>query len=82
MYYQPPTRESKAIPIVAPKPDTQKEIQSLLDSLENKPTHEKKQLLGDKLFPLVKVKTNKHCHTLTDLCIFFFRPLVQNKHPK
>lgn len=79
VYYQPPKRESKAIPIVAPKPDTQKEIESLLISLENKPTHEKKQLLGDKLFPLVKVES-KHCTTLINFSPYSL--LVQNMRPK
>ncbi|GAN00603.1 polyadenylate-binding protein 1 [Mucor ambiguus] len=32
------------------------EVESMLLSFEGKPIHEKKQLLGDKLFPLVKVK--------------------------
>jgi hypothetical protein len=36
--------------------DTNEEIQALIASFEGKPIHEKKQLLGDKLFPLVKVK--------------------------
>lgn len=31
------------------------EVESMLISFEGKPVHEKKQLLGDKLFPLVKV---------------------------
>jgi hypothetical protein len=31
------------------------EVESMLISFEGKPIHEKKQLLGDKLFPLVKV---------------------------
>lgn len=67
-------RESKAIPIVAPphpsssansnkKPDSppvvkNKDVEALLLSFEGKPVHEKKQLLGDKLFPLVKVYYN------------------------
>lgn len=38
------------------KTTVNKEIESLLMSLEGKPIHEKKQLLGDRLFPLVKVK--------------------------
>lgn len=56
-------RESKAIPIVAPTtpkkilevPVKNKDVEALLLSFEGKPVHEKKQLLGDKLFPLVKV---------------------------
>ncbi|KAI8141654.1 hypothetical protein BJV82DRAFT_618597 [Fennellomyces sp. T-0311] len=32
------------------------EVEQLLSSLEGKPVHEKKQQLGDRLFPLVKVK--------------------------
>ncbi|KAI7889347.1 uncharacterized protein EV154DRAFT_284373 [Mucor mucedo] len=62
-------RESKAIPIVAPptpkksslpveqqqqQPVKNKDVEALLLSFEGKPVHEKKQLLGDKLFPLVK----------------------------
>ena len=31
------------------------EVEQLLSSLDGKPTHEKKQQLGDRLFPLVKV---------------------------
>ncbi|KAI8338818.1 hypothetical protein BD560DRAFT_412765 [Blakeslea trispora] len=52
-----PVRKSKAIPIVAPsitKSSKSTEVKELLSSLEGKHTHEKKQLLGDKLFPLVK----------------------------
>lgn len=52
-----PPRISKAIPIVAPPTESPKtaEIKALLNSIEGKPIHEKKQLLGDQLFPLVKV---------------------------
>ena len=35
--------------------DSTADIESLLASLEGKPVHEKKQQLGDRLFPLVKV---------------------------
>lgn len=36
-------------------PTKNKDVEALLLSFEGKPIHEKKQLLGDKLFPLVKV---------------------------
>lgn len=36
-------------------PIKNKDVEALLLSFEGKPIHEKKQLLGDKLFPLVKV---------------------------
>lgn len=49
-----PPRKSKAIPIVAPSSKTN-EIKEMLNSFEGKAIHEKKQLLGDQLFPLVKV---------------------------
>lgn len=49
-----PPRVSKAIPIVAPPPESPK-LQEIMASLEGKQLHEKKQLLGDQLFPLVKV---------------------------
>jgi hypothetical protein len=48
-----PPRKSKAIPIVAPPKNN--EIKEMLNSFEGKAIHEKKQLLGDQLFPLVKV---------------------------
>lgn len=53
-----PPRISKAIPIIAPPLESPKtaQIKALLTSIEGKPIHEKKQLLGDQLFPLVKVK--------------------------
>ncbi|KAI9356068.1 hypothetical protein BD770DRAFT_390373 [Pilaira anomala] len=38
----------------APTPIINKDVEALLFSFEGKPIHEKKQLLGDKLFPLVK----------------------------
>ena len=65
-----PPRSSRAIPIVAPpssplvkKPDTiipkdkelSHEIEDFLSTLEGLTLHQKKQLLGDRLFPLVKV---------------------------
>jgi hypothetical protein len=55
-----PPRKSKAIPIVAPPPpaiESSKaaEIKAMLSSFEGKAIHEKKQLLGDQLFPMVKV---------------------------
>ncbi|KAI7904631.1 uncharacterized protein BX663DRAFT_503026 [Cokeromyces recurvatus] len=48
------------------KSDTNhKDIESLLNSLEGKPIHEKKQLLGDKLFPLVKSTGTKQAPKVT-----------------
>lgn len=38
--------------------DDTADIEALLASLEGKPVHEKKQQLGDRLFPLVKVMHN------------------------
>lgn len=38
--------------------DDKTDIEALLASLEGKPVHEKKQQLGDRLFPLVKVMHN------------------------
>lgn len=49
-----PPRKSRAIPIVAPAKTA--EIDAMLSSFDGKAIHEKKQLLGDQLFPLVKVK--------------------------
>lgn len=82
-----PPRISKAIPIVAPPPDSPtktaspkpkasptsnvpkdsktQEVENLLASLEGKPTHEKKQQLGDRLFPLVKATGTKHAPKVT-----------------
>ncbi|KAG1140184.1 hypothetical protein G6F38_009304 [Rhizopus arrhizus] len=73
--------KSKAIPIVAPpsaspasssalnqntaNKDTSEDIKSLIDSFEGKPIHEKKQLLGDKLFPLVKATGTKQAPKVT-----------------
>ncbi|ORE17079.1 hypothetical protein BCV71DRAFT_7435 [Rhizopus microsporus] len=65
----PPPRTSKAIPIVAPPSpeETAKmtEIKNLLNSFEGKPIHERKQLLGDQLFPLVKATGVKHAPKIT-----------------
>lgn len=47
---------SRAIPIVAPPEDLGEEIDKFLATLKGLALHEKKQLLGDRLFPLVKVK--------------------------
>lgn len=54
-----PPRKSKAIPIVAPPAESIKtvEIKAMLNSFDGKAIHEKKQLLGDQLFPLVKVRS-------------------------
>lgn len=67
-----PQSKSKAIPIIAPPSasssashqkkvkadanDANDEVKALMNSFEGKPIHEKKQLLGDMLFPLVKVR--------------------------
>ncbi|KAI8874623.1 hypothetical protein K501DRAFT_138378, partial [Backusella circina FSU 941] len=40
----------------------------LLSSLEGKPIHEKKQLLGDELFPLVKATGTKQAPKVT-ICL-------------
>ncbi|KAG1313052.1 hypothetical protein G6F64_002546 [Rhizopus arrhizus] len=65
----PPPRISKAIPIVAPPSpeETAKmaEIKKLLSSFEGKPIHERKQLLGDQLFPLVKATGVRHAPKIT-----------------
>ncbi|KAI8971825.1 hypothetical protein BDF20DRAFT_824445 [Mycotypha africana] len=71
-----PPRQSKAIPIVAPNhldATKQEEIRALLNSLEGKPIHEKKQQLGDQLFPLVKVY---RIHRLSSLLLDFFSSLL------
>ncbi|GAN06588.1 conserved hypothetical protein [Mucor ambiguus] len=63
-----PPRKSKAIPIIAPPIlDTLKaaEIKAMLASFEGKAIHEKKQLLGDQLFPLVKATGIKHAPKIT-----------------
>jgi hypothetical protein len=60
-YTPPPPRPSRAIPIVAPpspKKDSNnitEEIEKFLSSLNGLTLHKKKQALGDRLFPLVKV---------------------------
>ncbi|KAL9547423.1 hypothetical protein MBANPS3_006173 [Mucor bainieri] len=41
------------------------EVESMLISFEGKPVHEKKQLLGDKLFPLVKSTGTKQAPKVT-----------------
>lgn len=68
-----PPRKSKAIPIVAPPPaapvvvESPKtaEIKAMLNSFDGKAIHEKKQLLGDQLFPLVKATGVKGAPKLT-----------------
>ncbi|KAG1462217.1 hypothetical protein G6F56_005561 [Rhizopus delemar] len=55
-------RVSKAIPIVAPD---DKVINTLLNSFQGKPLYEKKQLLGDQLFPLVKATGVRHAPKIT-----------------
>ncbi|KAG2204539.1 hypothetical protein INT47_012598 [Mucor saturninus] len=57
---------SRAIPIVAPKPqDLSEEIEKFLDTLKGLALHEKKQLLGDRLFPLVKSTGVKQAPKIT-----------------
>ncbi|KAI8972763.1 hypothetical protein BDB01DRAFT_809251 [Pilobolus umbonatus] len=61
-------RKSKAIPIVAPTPATPAksvEVKAMLNSFEGKSIHEKKQLLGDRLFPLVKATGIKQAPKIT-----------------
>ncbi|KAI8331756.1 hypothetical protein BC941DRAFT_438377 [Chlamydoabsidia padenii] len=69
-----PIRISKAIPIVAPSDDKEtnglteenKEfIESLKKDMEGKRTYVKKQLLGDRLFPLVKATGTKQAPKVT-----------------
>ncbi|CAO3703677.1 unnamed protein product [Rhizopus stolonifer] len=55
-------RVSKAIPIVAPD---DKVVNTLLNSFQGKPLYEKKQLLGDQLFPLVKATGVRHAPKIT-----------------
>lgn len=49
------TKENLVNSDTTPTPIINKDVEALLFSFEGKPIHEKKQLLGDKLFPLVKV---------------------------
>ncbi|GAA5805551.1 hypothetical protein HPULCUR_011070 [Helicostylum pulchrum] len=58
-----PPRKSRAIPIVAPAKTA--EIDAMLTSFDGKAIHEKKQLLGDQLFPLVKATGVKHAPRIT-----------------
>ncbi|RCH96181.1 hypothetical protein CU097_014197 [Rhizopus azygosporus] len=74
-----PPRCSRAIPIVAPpdagvKPKKQKEsdskdlkeeIEKFLETLKDLASYEQKQLLGDRLFPLVKATGVKHAPRVT-----------------
>ncbi|KAI9281210.1 hypothetical protein BC943DRAFT_134918 [Umbelopsis sp. AD052] len=74
-----PKRESKAIPIVAPPPEQLRpksevakklpakgsDIDKFLDSIKEKPIHEQKQQLGDRLFPLVKATGTKQAPKVT-----------------
>ncbi|KAI9273733.1 hypothetical protein BY458DRAFT_508058 [Sporodiniella umbellata] len=55
-------RPSRAIPIVAPQ---DKALNTLLNSFHGKPLYEKKQLLGDQLFPLVKATGVRHAPKIT-----------------
>ncbi|KAI8876901.1 RNA-binding domain-containing protein [Backusella circina FSU 941] len=67
------THHSRAIPIIAPEEVTTKgsdmdlseQIDHFLASLKGLPTHEQKQLLGDRLFPLVKATGVKHSPRIT-----------------
>ncbi|KAG0177748.1 hypothetical protein DFQ28_005507 [Apophysomyces sp. BC1034] len=67
-----PPRTSRAIPIVAPPPEEKskeaaltEEVDQFLKSLEGLVTHEKKQRLGDRLFPLVKATGVRHAPKIT-----------------
>jgi hypothetical protein len=92
-----PPPKTKAIPIVAPpsvpsppassqataSKDNSEEAQALVASFEGKPIHEKKQMLGDKLFPLVKVRMYFHFKfSVIDIIFYTFRLQVQSKHLK
>lgn len=50
---------STSSPVVTNSNTSSSDIEALLLSFEGKPVQDKKQLLGDKLFPLVKVKKKK-----------------------
>ncbi|KAG1051803.1 hypothetical protein G6F43_006014 [Rhizopus delemar] len=77
-----PPRCSRAIPIVAPndagvketsdaakkEEDLKDEIEKFLDSLKGLSLYEQKQLLGDRLFPLVKATGIKHAPRVT-ICL-------------
>lgn len=57
-------------------------VDEILQSLEGKPIHEKKQQLGDRLFPLVKVcysKDEKETCIDMDAC---YRQREPSKHPR
>jgi hypothetical protein len=57
LQYFTPAPVSKALQIVAPviPAEHSSEIEALFETFKGKPMHEQKQLLGDRLFPLVKV---------------------------
>jgi hypothetical protein len=83
-----PPRKSKAIPIVAPPSppaiDSSKLaiVKALLNSFEGKSLHEQKQLLGDELFPLVKVGQTISCIYTFYSCIDMFRLLESSMHQR
>ncbi|CAO3703718.1 unnamed protein product [Rhizopus stolonifer] len=72
-----PPRCSQAIPIVAPTDagdklkkesdakDSKDEVEKFLESLKNLSLYEQKQMLGDRLFPLVKATGVKHAPRVT-----------------
>jgi hypothetical protein len=49
-----------AVAVAVSGNSTEKEIEALLLSFDGKTLHQQKQLLGDKLFPLVKVSNSYH----------------------
>jgi RNA recognition motif-containing protein len=59
------------------------DIDKFLDSIKEKPIHEQKQQLGDRLFPLVKVRTELnlhrecHCPILTHPIFLFSLPMIR-----
>ncbi|KAI8363884.1 hypothetical protein BD560DRAFT_403764 [Blakeslea trispora] len=61
----PPTNSTPVAQAASGQKSRRKEIEQLLFSIEGKPIHEKKQLLGDKLFPLVKATGTRQAPKVT-----------------
>ncbi|GAA5806170.1 hypothetical protein HPULCUR_011700 [Helicostylum pulchrum] len=59
------TKENLVNSDTTPTPIINKDVEALLFSFEGKPIHEKKQLLGDKLFPLVKSTGTRQAPKIT-----------------
>ncbi|KAG1467679.1 hypothetical protein G6F56_004271 [Rhizopus delemar] len=91
-----PPRCSQAIPIVAPTDagdklkkesdakDSKDEVEKFLESLKNLTLYEQKQMLGDRLFPLVKATGVKHAPRVTirlldSISIFELAHLMYNR---